>query len=440
MDPGPQQAAAVIREGDPSQPRPSKPDVKVDPAEPANSNGGRGQEASKDPEKKIKKKKTKTGKKQTDGGKAKKGKKKKQPIPTDESSDVSEDDDDDTSDEESDGSEGMRPEKVLLQKRASKKALVAQKSQSHKSKAQKAMSHSSTKTNKNTNRTPPSKSPASDASESDWDSSGLEDEADDLDTKITNTKEKTKEPNMSKVIREQVARELQLLLLQSAQAQPAFPGYPSFSGGFSGGLGGGGLSGGLGGGLNAGLGGGLGRGLDPGLGLSAFNYPQGQLGALHGLPALTGGQSRSSRSQSKDNGVGGLFGDHDAGLDDDPFLDSRLRRKGSSRTDNKHLDGGSAEQGKKSKKIDYKRVDQVWDNTLHNFKLQATAESNSEDKYDGFCFHVRRTFDWEGKYKATMVDIKSKALRECLQDVIGNIKGVSLVDETPKLDPNVLFL
>jgi hypothetical protein len=38
------------------------------------------------------------------------------------------------------------------------------------------------------------------------------------------------------------------------------------------------------------------------------------------------------------------------------------------------------------------------------------------------------------------VDIKSKALRECLQSVIGNPKGISLVDETPKLDPNILFL
>ncbi|KAK7721276.1 hypothetical protein SLS64_001572 [Diaporthe eres] len=97
-------------------------------------------------------------------------------------------------------------------------------------------------------------------------------------------------------------------------------------------------------------------------------------------------------------------------------------------------------QKQKSKKYDFKRVDQVWDNSIHNFKLQDTAESAADKKYDGFCFHVRRTFDWEGKYKATVVDVKSKALRECLQDVIGNIKGVSLVDETPKIDPNVLFL
>jgi hypothetical protein len=94
----------------------------------------------------------------------------------------------------------------------------------------------------------------------------------------------------------------------------------------------------------------------------------------------------------------------------------------------------------KASKLDYKRVDQIWDDTIHNYKLQDTAEGTVDAQYDEFIFHVRRTFDWEGKYKATVVDIKSKLLRECLQDVMGGIKGVSLVDDTPKLDPNMLFL
>ncbi|KAL2133526.1 hypothetical protein VTI74DRAFT_2212 [Chaetomium olivicolor] len=109
------------------------------------------------------------------------------------------------------------------------------------------------------------------------------------------------------------------------------------------------------------------------------------------------------------------------------------------------LDGKQQQQKDKKKrqkatKLDFKRVDQVWDDTIHNYKLQDTAEGTVDAQYDEFIFHVRRTFDWEGKYKATIVDIKSKLLRECLQDVIGDIKGVSLVDDTPKLDPNMLFL
>lgn len=90
--------------------------------------------------------------------------------------------------------------------------------------------------------------------------------------------------------------------------------------------------------------------------------------------------------------------------------------------------------------LEYKRVDQVWDSSIHNYKLKDTTQSSAGAKYEGFLFHIRRTFDWEGKYKTTYVDIKSKELRESIREVIGDIKGVSLVEETPKLDPNLLFL
>lgn len=95
---------------------------------------------------------------------------------------------------------------------------------------------------------------------------------------------------------------------------------------------------------------------------------------------------------------------------------------------------------KKVKNPAFKRVDQVWDNNIHNYKLQDTADANNDAQYEDYIFHVRRTFDWEGKYRATVVDIKSKLLRECLQDVIGNVEGVSLVDEIPRISPNLLFL
>lgn len=57
-----------------------------------------------------------------------------------------------------------------------------------------------------------------------------------------------------------------------------------------------------------------------------------------------------------------------------------------------------------------------------------------------YIFHVRRKFDWEGKYTETVVDIKSKALKEALAHVMGSCKGVSLAEETPVIDPNMLFL
>lgn len=105
-------------------------------------------------------------------------------------------------------------------------------------------------------------------------------------------------------------------------------------------------------------------------------------------------------------------------------------------------DKDSLDESKTPKKsgVDFKRVDWVWDNKIHNYTLQDTTESTGDSQYNDFIFHVRRTFDWEGKYRSTVVDIKSKLLRECLQDIMGDVTGVSLVDETPKVDPNLLFL
>lgn len=54
---------------------------------------------------------------------------------------------------------------------------------------------------------------------------------------------------------------------------------------------------------------------------------------------------------------------------------------------------------KRASKLEYKRVDQLWDSTIHNYKLTDTAEDEESSEYDQYLFNVRRTFDWEGKYK-----------------------------------------
>lgn len=91
-------------------------------------------------------------------------------------------------------------------------------------------------------------------------------------------------------------------------------------------------------------------------------------------------------------------------------------------------------------KVDFVRVDQLWDSSIHNYKLTETAEDADADEYDQYVFTVRRKFDWENKYTDTVVDIKSKPLKEALTHVMGAVKGVSFAEETPVVDPNMLFL
>ncbi|TQN64623.1 ATPase family AAA domain-containing protein 3B [Colletotrichum shisoi] len=156
---------------------------------------------------------------------------------------------------------------------------------------------------------------------------------------------------------------------------------------------------------------------------------------VNGSMALGGGNKGNQPSFWPPPPRRGNLGVGDGGLGENPMFGSRLRTRG-----RQAQPSSSSLSSRKRPKLDFKRVDQVWDSAIHQYKLQDTAATTSDALYDAYVLQIRRTFDWEGKYSATLVDVKSKVLRECLQEVMGNIKGVSLVDETPKLDPNMLFL
>ncbi|KAE8145568.1 hypothetical protein BDV25DRAFT_144541 [Aspergillus avenaceus] len=104
--------------------------------------------------------------------------------------------------------------------------------------------------------------------------------------------------------------------------------------------------------------------------------------------------------------------------------------------------GSSKSKGKKktASKIAFKRVDQLWDNTIHNYKLTETIDDPDANEWDQYLFTVRRKFDWDNKYTETVVDLKSKYIRDALAKVMDGVKGVSLVQETAVVDPNMLFL
>jgi hypothetical protein len=87
--------------------------------------------------------------------------------------------------------------------------------------------------------------------------------------------------------------------------------------------------------------------------------------------------------------------------------------------------------------LEFKRVDQVYDMKIRDWRL---VESNKDTKDEFDCaFTVRRRLNWEGKYQETQIDIKSKVLRNCLQEVFKECKSISLVEDTPQLDPHTLF-
>ena len=405
MDPISQQADSLIREGDPSNPRPDN-DVK-----PSSADAVANPDAPSKPKDASKPRDTKrkSAKKQAKGSKAKKDKKKKKKkrAAINDSSDSSSTSSDDDSTELDSDSDSADDEVVVRRRRTNKK----------REEAPKLKTVGNTKKHKGHVKSKLKPTAGSDL-DSDSSHTGWASSSDDVEESepILDPPKKTKDHDLKQDVGFQVARELQRLLQLAQTHAPPPPGLSS----------------------HAALGSAFDSGLGPGLLPNSGNaFPRSA--AIGGLPATYSSMAGGRARPAYDDRLALLDGLGDP-LGRDGGLSNRRARHGGLGADKKLPGSATDPQKQKSKKYDFKRVDQVWDNSIHNFKLQDTAESAADKKYDGFCFHVRRTFDWEGKYKATVVDVKSKALRECLQDVIGNIKGVSLVDETPKLDPNVLFL
>ncbi|KAF2732216.1 hypothetical protein EJ04DRAFT_514069 [Polyplosphaeria fusca] len=93
---------------------------------------------------------------------------------------------------------------------------------------------------------------------------------------------------------------------------------------------------------------------------------------------------------------------------------------------------------KKKGKLEYKRLDHVWDSKLRDYKLTETVEEK-KDEFD-CVFAVRRRFNYENQYTQTYLDIKSKLLKEALKEILKDVKGISLEGESPSIKPNMLFL
>ncbi|KAI7463032.1 hypothetical protein KC357_g8331 [Hortaea werneckii] len=116
-----------------------------------------------------------------------------------------------------------------------------------------------------------------------------------------------------------------------------------------------------------------------------------------------------------------------------------IASKKSKKSVDKTTSKSKSKSSKKHAPSEYKRVDQLWDSTIHNYKLKESAEDD-ETEFAEYAFLVRRCFNWENKYTDTVVDIKSKQLRAVLAEVMKECKSVSLEAEEPTIDPNLLFL
>jgi hypothetical protein len=122
-----------------------------------------------------------------------------------------------------------------------------------------------------------------------------------------------------------------------------------------------------------------------------------------------------------------------------PSLRARNRRLSISTEKMPKFKSKSSSKKGKDDGLQFKRVDHLWDASIHNWKIKESA-ADDDSEFAEYAFLIRRCFDWENKYSRTEVDIKSKPLRTVLAEVMKECKSVSLEAEEPIVDPNTLFL
>ncbi|KAH7035766.1 P-loop containing nucleoside triphosphate hydrolase protein [Microdochium trichocladiopsis] len=95
---------------------------------------------------------------------------------------------------------------------------------------------------------------------------------------------------------------------------------------------------------------------------------------------------------------------------------------------------------KAPKEPDFIRLDQVWSKTTSRHELHETPKACTDNAYEGYLFHVRRSIDSSGKHRSTVVDIQCELIQECLRQVMGKSEESGIEEENMVIDPDILFL
>ncbi|OQD67117.1 hypothetical protein PENDEC_c046G00242 [Penicillium decumbens] len=91
-------------------------------------------------------------------------------------------------------------------------------------------------------------------------------------------------------------------------------------------------------------------------------------------------------------------------------------------------------------KSQFKTVLETWDKEACKYKIAEPTESSGVlDDYAEYAFVVRERLDRNSKEVTQYIDIKSEGLRDILREVLHDIKAISLMEDRPSIEQNVLF-
>ncbi|OJD12102.1 hypothetical protein AJ78_07251 [Emergomyces pasteurianus Ep9510] len=93
----------------------------------------------------------------------------------------------------------------------------------------------------------------------------------------------------------------------------------------------------------------------------------------------------------------------------------------------------------RASKVEYKTVEEVWDEKNYRYKIKDSLELPMVTELDEYVFVVRLRIDKMTAEPRAYLDIKSPGLRDILKTVLQDIKAVSLEADKPTVDRDLLY-
>ncbi|KAF7166805.1 hypothetical protein CNMCM6106_002503 [Aspergillus hiratsukae] len=90
-------------------------------------------------------------------------------------------------------------------------------------------------------------------------------------------------------------------------------------------------------------------------------------------------------------------------------------------------------------KSQFKTVLETWDKEACKYMIGDPVETSSLDNYAEYAFVVRERVERNSEEVTSYIDIKSDGLRDILRVVLHDIKAISLMEDKPSIEQNVLF-
>ncbi|KAL9004824.1 MAG: hypothetical protein Q9188_002368 [Gyalolechia gomerana] len=95
--------------------------------------------------------------------------------------------------------------------------------------------------------------------------------------------------------------------------------------------------------------------------------------------------------------------------------------------------------GARASRLEYKTVDEHWNDKTSRYETVESTPAGEVDGLDKYIFVARARIDKKTSEPVFYVDIKSEKLRDILRTVLQNIHGISLREDKPQIERNLLY-